>query len=80
MKNPVNRLVAYSSAPDVYDPPTPDECKAAALLLAQCTDTLKRIVRKDDDAYNWAVWTLGSLKGLVDDQDRQPQTSSPARL
>jgi len=67
MKNPIDRFVAYSTAPDVYDPPTPDECKAAALLLDQCTDTLKRIVRKDDDAYNWAVWTLGSMKGLDND-------------
>ena len=58
--NPFDRLVAYSSAPDVYDPPTPEECKAAAMLLAQAYDTLRRVVRNDVDAYNWAVWTLGS--------------------
>jgi predicted nucleic acid-binding Zn-ribbon protein len=26
--------------------------------LAKATDTLARIVRGDDDAHNWAIWTL----------------------
>lgn len=35
--------------------------------LAKATDTLSRIVRGDDDADNWAIWTLAELKG-----DKQP--------
>lgn len=31
--------------------------------LAKATDTLARIVRGDDDAHNWAIWTLAELKG-----------------
>ena len=36
---------------------------AAEAKLAKAVDTLARIVRGDDDAHNWAIWTLAELKG-----------------
>ena len=35
--------------------------------LAKATDTLARIVRGDDDAHNWAIWTLAKLKKETND-------------
>ena len=40
-----------------------DRIEELEAKLAKATDTLVRIVRGDDDAHNWAIWTLGELKG-----------------
>lgn len=62
-----DRIKAHRSAPDVYDPPTfdqvADHIAELEAKLAKATDTLSRIVRGDDDAHNWAIWTLAELKG-----------------
>ena len=62
-----DRIVAHRSAPDVYDPPTfdqmADHIAELEAKLAKATDTLSRIVRGDDDAHNWAIWTLSELTG-----------------
>ena len=39
----------------------------AEAKLARATDTLARIVRLDDDAHKWAIWTLAELKAKTDD-------------
>ena len=44
-----------------------DEIDAMEAKLAKATDTLARIVRGDDDAHNWAIWTLAELTGKTDD-------------
>lgn len=43
------------------------EIDALEAKLAKATDTLARIVRGDDDAHNWAIWTLAELTGGKDD-------------
>lgn len=62
-----DRIKAHRSAPDVYDAPTfdqmADRIEDLEAKLAKATDTLSRIVRGDDDAHNWAIWTLAELKG-----------------
>jgi len=66
-----DRITAHRSAPDVYDPPSfeqmADRIEELEAKLAKATDTLVRIVRGDDDAHNWAIWTLGELKGGKDE-------------
>ena len=51
---------------------TKEEWAARALAaeerLAKAVDTLERIVRGDDDAHNWAIWTLAELKGMTGDK------------
>ena len=46
-----------------------DRIEELEAKLAKATDTLARIVRGDDDAHNWAIWTLGELKGLTGGKD-----------
>lgn len=57
---------------------TKDEWAARALAaearLAKATDTLARIVRGDDDAHNWAIWTLAELKGLTGGRDENQKS------
>jgi hypothetical protein len=40
-----------------------DRIEELEAKLAKATDTLVRIVRGDDDAHNYAIWTLAELKG-----------------
>lgn len=40
-----------------------DRIEELEAKLAKATDTLARIVRGDDDANNWAIWTLAELRG-----------------
>ena len=40
-----------------------DRIEELEAKLAKSTDTLVRIVRGDDDAHNYAIWTLAELKG-----------------
>lgn len=67
-----DRIAAHRSAPEVYDPPSfeqmADCIEELEANLAKATDTLVRIVRGDEDADNWAIWTLGELKGGKDKQ------------
>ena len=44
-----------------------DKAEERRAGLAKATDTLARIVRGDDDAHNWAIWTLAELKGETDE-------------
>lgn len=43
---------------------------AAEAKLAKAVDTLVRIVRGDDDAHNWAIWTLAELRGLINENQK----------
>ena len=53
---------------------TKEEWAARALAaeerLAKAVDTLVRIVRGDDDAHNWAIWTLAELRGLINENQK----------
>ena len=48
MADVIHRLFAYSSAPDVYYAPTPDECRQAALEIQRLRAKLAYILDADE--------------------------------